>query len=224
MGGIGGPCRGERWGCQPSLSNRRAGFGGAQTRMPAAAQGAKPPRPIEVFWSRINVLSEDAEIMDQESAALFGHTINDLRRQAQQSAHESSRRRVAGKSHFEDFRRDRWHKSQFHRPWRQQFRAWNPQAAGLGGLGHVDHLVCGDGGIAEGHGTRAESGAGEDRRRPHTLYRHLSSTGLPAHLAPPSGAEIRPSRRLQQRHQGAAVAFQPSRQLEFEQNDAHDRG
>src|SRR5215813_11322540 len=47
-----------------------------------------------------------------------------------------------------------------------------------GGLGHVDHLVCGDGGIAEGHGTRAESGAGEDRRRPHTLYRHLSSTRL----------------------------------------------
>ena len=171
--------------------------------MPAAGRVAKLLRPTEVFWSRINILSEDAEIMDQESAALFGHTINDLRRQAQQSAHESSRRRVAGKSHFEDFRRGRWHKSQFHRPWRQQFRAWNPQAAGLGGLGHVDHLVCGDGGIAEGHGTRAESGAGEDRRRPHTLYRHLSSTGLPARLAPPSGAEIRPSRRLQQRHQGA---------------------
>ena len=98
------------------------------------------------------------------------------------------------------------------------------RSGGFRGLGHVDHLVCGDGGIAEGHGTRAESAAGEDRRRPHTLYRHLSSTGLPARLASPSGAEIRPSRRLQQRHQGAAVALEPSRQLEFEQNDAHDRG
>jgi hypothetical protein len=98
-----------------------------------------------------------------------------------------------------------------------------PAAAGLGGLGHVDHLVCRDGGIAEGHGTRAVSGAGEDRRRPQTL-RRLLSTRLPPRLAPPSGAEIRPSRRLQQRHQGAAMALEPSRQLEFEQNHAHDRG
>src|SRR5262249_4825719 len=52
-----------------------------------------------------------------------------------------------------------------------------PAAAGFGGLGHVDHLLCGDGGIAEGHGTRAESGAGKDRRRPNTLYRHFLRDG-----------------------------------------------
>jgi hypothetical protein len=30
--------------------------------------------------------------------------------------------RVAGKSHSKDFRLDGQHKSQFHRPWRRQFR------------------------------------------------------------------------------------------------------
>ena len=130
---------------------------------------------------------------------------------------------VAGKSHFEDFHLDRWHKSQFHRPWRQQFRRGARSGGFIGGLGHVDHLVCGDGGIAEGHGTCAESGAGEDRRRPQAL-RRLLSTRLPPYLAPPSGAENRLSRRLQQRDQGAAMALEPSRQLEFEQNHAYDRG
>src|SRR5215831_6574849 len=96
-------------------------------------------------------------------------------------------------------------------------------AAGLGGLGHVDHLVCGDGGIAEGLGISSKSGAGEDRRRSQAL-RRLLSTKLPPYFALFSGAEIRPSRRLQQRHQGAAVALEPSRQLEFEQNHAHYRG
>src|SRR5262245_17616510 len=104
--------------------------------MPAAAQGAKPLRPAVVFWSRINTLSEDAEIMDQERAAMFGHTINDLRHPAQPSAHESSRvAGVAGKSHFEDFHLDRWHKSQFHRRWRQQFQAWSPQRRVYRGIG-----------------------------------------------------------------------------------------
>src|SRR5262245_61035440 len=40
---------------------------------------------------------------------------------------------VAGKSHFEDFHLDRWHKSQFHRPWRQQFRRGARSGAGLSG-------------------------------------------------------------------------------------------
>src|SRR5262249_47070493 len=94
VGGIGRPCRGERWGCQPSLSNREAGFSSAQTRMPAAAQGAKPLRPAVVFWSRINTFSEDAAIMEQERGAMFAHSINDPRHPAQASAHESSRRGV----------------------------------------------------------------------------------------------------------------------------------
>src|SRR5262245_10966650 len=59
-----------------------------------------------------------------------------------------------------------------------------------GGLGHVDHLVCRDDGIAASHGTRAESGTGADRRRPHALRRHLSSTRLLPYFAPASGAEI----------------------------------
>src|SRR5262245_27864360 len=98
-----------------------------------------------------------------------------------------------------------------------------PAAAGSGGWGHVGRVVCGGGRIAEGHGTSSKSGAGEDRRRSQAL-RRLLSTKLPPYFALPSGAEIRPSRRLQQRHQGAAVALEPPRQLEFEQNHAHDRG
>jgi hypothetical protein len=191
--------------------------------MPAAAQGPKLPRPTEVFWSRINILSKDAKIMDQERAAMFGHTINDLRRQAQRSAHESSRRQGLPESHTSRISIETNSTSpNFTALGADSFRR-GARSGGFGELGHVDHLVCRDGGIAEGHGTRAVSGAGEDRRRPQAL-RRLLSTRLPPRLAPPSGAEIRPSRRLQQRHQGAAMALEPSRQLEFEQNHAHDRG
>src|SRR5262249_10921970 len=161
----------------------------------------------------------------RRGAALFGHTINDLRHPAQQSAHESSRRRGLPESHT--LRISIWTDGtspNFTALGANSFRHGARSGGFTGGLGHGDHLVCGDGGIAEGHGTRAEAGAGEDRRRPPTPYRHLISPSLPPHLAPPSAAEIRPSRRLQQRYQGAAVALEPSRQLEFEQNHAHDRG
>src|SRR5262249_40157054 len=47
-------------------------------------------------------------------------------------------------------------------------------AGSSGGLGHVDHLVCRDDGIAESHGTCADCGARADRRRPHAFQRHLS--------------------------------------------------
>src|SRR5215813_1521765 len=160
----------------------------------------------------------------RRGAALFGHTINDLRHPAQQSAHESSRRRGLPESHT--LRISIWTDGtspNFTAVGANSFRRGARSGGFIGGLGYVDHLVCGDGGIAEGHGTRAESGAGEDRRRSQALRRFLS-TKLPPYFAPPSGAEMQPSRRLQQRHQGAAVALEPSRQLEFEQNHAHDRG
>jgi len=41
--------------------------------------------------------------MDQERAAILGHTINDLRRAAPTSAHDRRLAWVAGKSHFKDF-------------------------------------------------------------------------------------------------------------------------
>src|SRR5215831_9463161 len=160
----------------------------------------------------------------RRGAALFGHTINDLRHPAQQSAHESSRRRGLPESHT--LRISIWTDGtspNFTALGANSFRHGARSGGFIGGLGHVDRLVCGDGGIAEGHGARAESGAGEDRRRPQAL-RRLLSTRLPPYLAPPSGAENRLSRRLQQRDQGAAMALEPSRQLEFEQNHAHDRG
>jgi hypothetical protein len=74
--------------------------------MPAAAVGAELLCATGVFWSRINVLSEDAEIMDQERAAMFGHTITIS--DAMPSGARINRRvaGVAGKSHFEDFHRD----------------------------------------------------------------------------------------------------------------------
>ena len=94
-----------------------------------------------------------------------------------------------------------------------------PAAAGSsGGLGYVDHLVCRDGGIAESHGACAKRGAGQDRRRSDAFQRHLSCKRLPPYFALPQALKFRRPRRLQQRHQGAAVAFEPSGQFEFEQH------
>src|SRR5262245_66081615 len=130
--------------------------------MPAVAQGAKPLCPAVVFASRINTLSEDAEIMDQERAAMFGHTINDLRHPAQPSAHEPSRRRGCRKVTLRGFPSGPMAQVPISPPLAPTVSGVEPAAAGLsGGLGHVDHLVCGDGGIAEGHGRSEERRVGK---------------------------------------------------------------
>ena len=58
--------------------------------------------------------------------------------------------------------------------WRGTRSPW----VSTGGMGYVDHLVRRHDGIAESRGTRTESGAGQDRRRPQAL-RRLLSTRLP---------------------------------------------
>src|SRR5262249_52623249 len=101
--------------------------------MPAAAQGAKPLRPAVVFWSRINTLSEDAEIMDQERAAMFGHTITHPHPPAQPGGHESSGRRGCRKVTFRGFPSGPMAQVPISPPLAPTVSGVEPAAAGLSG-------------------------------------------------------------------------------------------
>src|SRR6266568_8085016 len=65
----GRPCRGERWGCQPSLSNRRPATAAAPLPAAAAGWGRDPPSLVAALWSRQKRLGAVAEIMHQRDGS-----------------------------------------------------------------------------------------------------------------------------------------------------------
>src|SRR5262249_35688541 len=76
---IGRPCRGERWGCQPSLSNRRDAPARGATHAIGISQGQKPQFCAAGLCRNIKCLRARAAITVQLKGGGIRPLINDLR-------------------------------------------------------------------------------------------------------------------------------------------------
>src|SRR5262249_20377409 len=155
-----------------------AGSDSARPRVPVS--GGSFPKPGKQLGSRRRNYG-----LGEGNDTSLGHAINDSSASTPRRGRD---RRVAGlpESHTSRISVETDGTSpNFTALGANSFRRGTRSGGFMGGLGHVDYLVCGDGGIAEGHGTRSKSGAGEDRRGPQALRRLLSSESETASVSSP---------------------------------------